>query len=179
MSADDSPNVWQIATGDTSRNYADLFRKYDVMFMGPGDWGSYETEPENYEEAQREGWETPHKIGQIRRFFDSVQPDDIVLMRRGHYVESIGIAHQDGYSWNPCFDDVFGWCLQHTRRVVWQEDLEPHLRRIQRRAPLFGNRKQIPTFTAVRDSSVIDPISGLFNSLKKRRLRVRPRCTPS
>ena len=35
------PQVWQIAAGETGRDYTKLFLDYDLMFMGPGNPGAY------------------------------------------------------------------------------------------------------------------------------------------
>ncbi|MBA7663572.1 hypothetical protein ES703_71617 [subsurface metagenome] len=32
--------VWQIATGETGRDYRDLFLEHDIMILGPSDKGS-------------------------------------------------------------------------------------------------------------------------------------------
>jgi len=34
-------NVWQVAAGDGSRDYADIFLKFGVILVGPGSEGNY------------------------------------------------------------------------------------------------------------------------------------------
>lgn len=45
--------VWQIAAGDRGRNYTDLFLRHDVMFMGPGDYGDYNSNKEAYRKSSQ------------------------------------------------------------------------------------------------------------------------------
>ncbi len=92
-------------------------------------------------------------INQMRWFHAEVQPGDFVLLRERLEVKVIGLAAKEGYSWQSAFDDVYGWDLQHTRRVIWQDALVQELRRLQTSGALFAGRKQIPTFTRVKDDA--------------------------
>jgi len=168
-----NPSIWQIAAGEQGRYYDDIFIKHNIMFMGPGNFKEYN---ENYYFLQvSNNLITDHKKNQIRRFVNDLKEGDIVLLRKGYAVTSIGLVASEGYHWDNRFDDVYGWDLQHTRRVVWQNNIEDDLKRIQEyndkncdyAKPLFGDRKQIPTFTAVSDSSIIKPIIHLFDKLEK------------
>lgn len=110
--------VWQIACGERGRFYDNLFLDHDVMFLGPG-------EPGEYDYATYQKWAADGRIkkshpGRIRRFRDGVQPDDIVLLRKGYRVISIGIARDSNCYYNKSLDDVYGWQLQHCRTVCWQ-----------------------------------------------------------
>lgn len=160
------PKTWQIGTGDYGRHYFDLFRKYDVMFLGPGDPGAFDKT--KYKEMSESGKIKKGQYTHVYAFANSPQPGDIVLAREGHKVAGIGVVHEEGYRWREEFDDIYGWDLQHTRRIVWQPHLDQELNDLQETAPLFGQRKQIPTFTAVHDKSIIDPIKHLFLSCRMR-----------
>jgi hypothetical protein len=164
--------VWQIGSGDAGRHYDDLFFGHDVMFMGPGDHGRFSLDV--YKEMARSGRESKHNIDQVRRFAEEVQTGDFVLLRRGHRVKHIGIVHESGYDWKELFDDVFGWDLQHTHRVVWQEHLIDSLAELQKAGPLFGMRKRVPTFTRVRENAILDSVRPFFDSIKLRTLKPLP-----
>jgi hypothetical protein len=166
------PQVWQMAAGQAGRFYSDLFLEHDVMFLGPGRFGGYSKEV--YARAVGVDSIGSGIVSNIAIFHDSVLPGQIVLMREGHHVRSIGVVADAVYQWNDAFDDVYGWDLQHTRRVLWQDHLDEALRTIQKTGPLFGNRKQIPTFTRVNDESVLAPLRPLFEAIKQRNLRPLP-----
>lgn len=124
------PKFWHVSAGKSGRDYSDIFLEHDVMFIGPGDGGPY---PTNAYEG----------IGSLRRFHDKVDPGDIVLMRRGADVIAIGVTHAAGYQHLSAFDDIYGWQLQHTRRVVWQVLAKP--------LPLFASRPRMSRFGRVKN----------------------------
>ena len=170
-----TPQVWQIAAGETGRLYPELFIDHDVMCMGPGDAGEFDFDkyvrryPDRY--PGRGGTDI---ISQMRSFREKVRPRDIVLLREYHKVSAIGVVADDGYSWRQAFDDVYGWDLQHTQRVIWQDHLTGPLQRLQRAGELFAGRKQIPTFTKVSDRSVLAPLKELLAKCRLRPLRALP-----
>lgn len=171
------PQVWQIAAGESGRFYSDIFLNHDVMFLGPGRFGPYEAEI--YRQAAQSGEAGTGIISSIASFHDDLQPGEIVLMREGHFVKAIGVIADAEYSWVECFDDVYGWDLQHTRRVIWQDHLGQDLTAMQTNGAIFGNRKQIPTFTRVNDESILDPLRPLFPTFKTRELRPWPSPLPA
>jgi len=171
--------VWQIASGEPSRDYSDLFIEHDIMLIGPGrfdHWGHY-PERELRGMAYAAGF-TKNRIDQVRRFCTEVSPGDVVLLRSGYSIVCLGIAADAKYEHHAMFDDVYGWDLQHTRRVIWQDDLGAGLRAVQQAKPLFGGRKQIPTFTRVHDAKVLGPVEHLFERCKSRPLRPLPTAPP-
>lgn len=108
-----------------------------------------------------------------------MQADDIVLLRSGHRVVSVGIVSQESYAHNETFDDVYGWDLQHTRRVMWQPQLRAELDAIQQEdGELFGSRKSIPTFTRVKEKKVLDRVRHLFPKCSQRPLSKLPEQLP-
>jgi hypothetical protein len=171
------PQAWQMAAGEAGRFYSDIFLKHDVMFLGPGYYGPYD--PKTYRNAVAEGWEGSGIIANIASFHDNVQPGQIVLMREGHYIKAIGVIAEGNYEWSETFDDIYGWELQHTRRVIWQEHLNRDLELIQTKGALFGSRKQIPTFTRVYDESILTPLQPLFSSFRTRPLKSLPDPLPA
>ena len=104
-------NVWQVSGGPANRDYSDIFLKYGVALIGPGDAGRWRPDREDYE----------FEGGFVRRFASEVQLGDIFLLRTGiSKVRAVGIVASE-YLYLPQFDDVNGWDLQHVRRVRWCE----------------------------------------------------------
>ncbi len=156
--------VWQIAGGMSGRYFEELFLRHDVMCLGPGDPGEYFHNPQAYEGEP------------VKSFCEEVQPNDIVLLRKGYEVVAIGrVADMEaGYQHDECFDDVHGWDLQHTRRVVWQRGLETQLKEIQRKQPVFSNMKQMGRFNRVGKERFLDPVRRLFELCRLREPVMRP-----
>lgn len=164
--------IWQIAGGETGRKYTDLFLEHDIMFCGPSEFGPFNQAV--YSEVISKGTYSPQKIGQVRAFVTQVQPGDLVLLRSGHQLVSIGIVEGTGYAHNASFDDIYGWDLEHTHRVIWQDHFHDEITGLQKTKGLFGDRKQIPTFTGVGDAVVLDPIRHLFAKCVSRPLKLLP-----
>ncbi|TET37769.1 MAG: hypothetical protein E3J72_05210 [Planctomycetota bacterium] len=163
------PQVWQIACGETGRKYEDLFFDHNIMFLGPGRFGPFGES--NYRWRAKKGQISNNRLGMIRRFAEEVQPGDIVLLRFGHNVISMGLVAEQEYFWSEIFDDVYGWDLQHVRRIIWQSQLDKNLKEIQKKGDLFKNRKQIPTFTKVADNTILEPIRHLFDQCIDKKLQ--------
>lgn len=107
--ATSSRGIWQLAGGPTSRPYADVFLKYGVGLIGPGDAGPWAP---GRDDNEFEG-------GFVRRFASEVNVGDVFLLRTGiSKVCAIGIIASD-YIYLNQFDDVNGWDLQHAHRVRW------------------------------------------------------------
>jgi hypothetical protein len=103
-----SRSVWQISGGPASRTYADVFLKYGVALIGPGDAGAWA--PEHDDEFEG---------GFVRRFASELAEEDVVLLRTGvSTIAAVGVVASD-YLYVNAFDDVNGWDLQHARRVRW------------------------------------------------------------
>ena len=58
---------WQIAAGDSNRNYADLCLRHNVVIMGPGYCGDWLNITDSIEILQRDGWSS-RKITNIEKF---------------------------------------------------------------------------------------------------------------
>ncbi len=172
------PQVWQIAAGESGRFYDDLFLKHDIMFIGPGRFGPFDLKL--YQEKREQGPLTSGKLGQLRGFVKRIRPGDVVLLRKVHKVVAIGVVSEEGYKWDDTFDDVYGWDLQHTRRVVWQGHLTTSLKQMQRssKKEFFAHMKLIPTFTAVNDERLLRRIEPMLGRLKERPLNSMPEPIP-
>ncbi len=172
---DQIPQVWQIACGEKGRRYQRLFLDHDVMFLGPGRFGAYASSLYDANpEALAEGG---GKITYIRQFANEVQPGDLVLLRSGYNVLSLGVVDSD-YFHETAFDDVYGWDLEHCRRVIWQRQHDEALQSIQSSVDLFEDRKQIPTFTRVHHPRNLDPIRELLRQTTRRPLNELPAAPP-
>lgn len=170
-------SMWQIACGESGRYYDDIFIKYDVMFMGPGRYGCFSEE--EYRKQQKAGNLSTSSLSQLNNFTNFVRPGDKILLRKGYNVIAIGMVDNDlGYSFDEAFDDIYGWDLQHTRHVIWQEHLMESLRMMQPDKGLFADRKQIPTFTQVKDEKIKGPIMPLLERCVNRPLRDFPKVPP-
>lgn len=168
--------IWQIASGDGHRKYTNLFLEHDVMFIGPGKYGQYNEE--FYRPLVNRKLFSAQRLGMIRSIATKVRPGDIVLLRDAYRVASIGVVEKTEYEHDNTFDDVFGWDLQHTRRVIWQRHLDEELANIQKEKPLFWRAKQIPTFTKVKDDAILEPVKHLFEKTADRPLKPMPAKLP-
>ena len=146
-----TPKFWHVCAGKGGRDYSDIFLEHDVMFIRPGDGGPYPAKA--YE-----------GIGSLRRFHDKATPGDIVLMRRGADVIAIGVIPAAGYQHLSAFDDIYGWQLQHTRRVVWKELVKP--------LPLFASRPRMSRFGRVKNPA--SELVELARECKERELLALP-----
>ena len=107
--------MWQIAAGDGGeRAYQDILLKWDIVAVGPGEYGRW---PENLDKFREERGDAQVRI--IERFVSEVHVGDIVVLRLGKVqVYGVGIVESD-YLWLDDMGDVDGWDLQHCRRVRW------------------------------------------------------------
>lgn len=102
-------SVWQLAAGQSTRPYGDVFLKYGVGLIGPGDAGPWNPERDDDE----------FEGGFVRRFANEMQNGHVVLLRTGMAtISAVGIVASD-YVYLNQFDDVNGWDLQHARRIRW------------------------------------------------------------
>jgi hypothetical protein len=110
MATKTSPRgIWQLAGGPASRSYVDVFLKYGVGLIGPGDAGPWTPERDDEE----------FEGGFVRRFASEVRLGDVFLLRTGiSAIFAVGVVASE-YMYLNQFDDVNGWDLQHARRVRW------------------------------------------------------------
>jgi len=108
--------IWQVAAGDINRNYADICLHWDVILNGPGSEGAW---PECAKILRSEWGLSAKKITDLRRFAEEIKDGDLVVLRMGTTdVFGVGIAIGD-YFWHEKFGDIYGWDLEHVRRVSW------------------------------------------------------------
>jgi len=102
--------IWQVGGGLTGSPYDELFVKYGLALIGPGDAGRW-TPDRN--DADFDG-------SYVRRFATEPQVGDVILLRVGiDKVVAVGKIASE-YQYLEQFDDVNGWDLQHARRVRWR-----------------------------------------------------------
>lgn len=111
-------SVWQVSGGPVHASYAEVFLRYGVALIGPGDGGTWAAERYAYDFSLQ---------GYVRRFAEEVSEGDILLLRSGGAtVVAVGIVASD-YLYLDAFDDVNGWDLQHARQVRWCRLDPPHV----------------------------------------------------
>ena len=142
-------NYFQVAAGDGGRDYSEVFLKYGVMLIGPGDPGSYFEKEEYYISI--------YKSNVITVFTKEVKNNDIVVLKRptGNLWEVIAVGIVKGdYKYLSVFDDVEGWDLQHCRYVEWRTS--------QNQVKIKGLTRG--TFKAITQPSVKKVIDDVFRS---------------
>src|SRR4051794_1227284 len=97
-------NVWQIGGGPKERDYAEEFLKFGVALIGPGNPGEWKVERPD----------SDFNGSAVRLFAQLPQKDhDFILLRSGRStILAVGLVASD-YRYEPAFDDVHGWDLQH------------------------------------------------------------------
>jgi len=132
--------VWQLAAGPRSRPYADVFLKYGVGLIGPGDAGPWK--PDRGDDEFEGGF--------VRRFANEVEIGDVFLLRTGiSKICAVGIVASE-YMYLNQFDDVNGWDLQHARRVRWKELPDEY----DFGSPVFGANP--PRFSRIHSDELLD-----------------------
>lgn len=160
-------NVWQIATGELSRDYHELFFDYDIMILGPD---RYRTALSG---AYAEG--SPNSaLRQVHNFAFNPKPGDRVLMRLGHEVIGVGrIPKEDEYQYfydeSGIFKCVYGRDLPHCRRVIWAEGYD-----LGELAGVFRKAKQKPSFTQVHESHIVEMVHSVDASFFDRPINEMP-----
>lgn len=112
---------WQIAAGDGNTDMVQIFLKLGVALIGPGRFGDYFDNKEEYLEKGN------NDKNLVRFFAEEVKIDDILVLK--HIINShkneweiIAIGKVvSPYRYEPIFDKVDSskWDVQHCRRVRW------------------------------------------------------------
>lgn len=133
-------NVWQVAAGDGSRDYADIFLRFGVILVGPGSEGNYFENKSVYDDPQH--WAYRPFISTIS---EHMQRDDLVILKKpsGNKWEILAVGSvESDYIHSETFGDVDGWDLQHCRKINWKEPVSQTVISGLRRGTLFGVNNQ-------------------------------------
>ncbi|HUY28337.1 MAG TPA: hypothetical protein VMV27_13040 [Candidatus Binataceae bacterium] len=118
ISADSHINIWQVAAGDGSRDYADVFLRFGVILVGPGSLGNYFTNKDAYNKSESGAYRSF-----LEPFAEKISVGDLVALKRPRSdqweIVAIGEVRSD-YVHQEVFEDVEGWDLQHCREVHWK-----------------------------------------------------------
>lgn len=140
--------VWQIAAGNTNRDFVKICLEWGVILNGPGKYGPF---PAGLKENV-----TAKKYRELERFCHEIKESDIVVLRLGTS-EVYGIGEVvSGYEWNSNFGDIDGWNIQHVRRVRWLKKFYPEPK-------TFGNfsMKMGDTTQKLTKQEILDFIAAL------------------
>jgi hypothetical protein len=110
--------IWQVAAGDGSRDYSDVFLKFGVILVGPGSEGNYFANKDAYNNSESSAYRQF-----IEPFAEAVRVGDLVVLKRprGDQWEIVAIGEVTSeYLHQEVFGDVEGWDLQHCRQVRWK-----------------------------------------------------------
>lgn len=108
-----SSNCWQVGTGNDTRSYLDIFLKYGVALVGPGNPGR-EGEP-----ATEIYYKTHPGVTNWGAVLNKAKIGEYIIAKKGtSLILAIGkvIATIDH---SELFSDVEGWDLQHFIKVKW------------------------------------------------------------
>lgn len=114
------PNYWTISAGDNDRKYVDYCLEWEVILIGPGEFGPW---PQCEKNLRVPGTQkNRNTISSLKRFAGEMKQDDVVVLRVGtSEVYGVGLI-KDAYGHDDMFGDVDGWDIQHFRRVKWLWD---------------------------------------------------------
>jgi len=103
--------IWQISPpAPIITSVAEFFLHYGVALLWPGDPGRWT--PDRYAgDFALDDW--------TKWFADTMSSGDAILLRTGQTkIRALGLVAGE-YSYDERFDDVYGYDLQHCRRVRW------------------------------------------------------------
>ena len=144
--------IWQVAGGDGSHDYTDVFLKYGVFLVGPGSEGDYFSNKKAYNDTN-ESSSRPF----IRVHAEEILKNDILALKRpaGPNWEIIAVGQvSSDYTHESTFSDVDGWDLQHCRKVQWKKPEEIVV--------ISGLRRG--TICRINQQEVLDRIQEIWNS---------------
>ena len=117
---------WQVAAGESGRDYSDVFLRYGVILLGSGyvrsgHLGSFLENPDNF--RGHKDWRK-----KVVTLAESMKCGDLVVLKRGHGIKGRILAAGrvvGDYEYLRQFDDVEGWDVRHGRRVKWYRGDSP------------------------------------------------------
>lgn len=110
--------IWQMAAGDTDRNFADICLKWGIIVIGPGRQG-HMLETKNIDEILKRDGISSRMITMLKKFATEVKVGDVVVLRLGKSeIHGVGIVRGE-YGWHQTLIDIDGWDLCHFYNVEW------------------------------------------------------------
>jgi hypothetical protein len=134
-------SVWQVAAGDGTRDYSDVFLRFGVILVGPGDEGPYFENKEAYGPG---GWVYRPFIPVIA---EGISEGDTVILKKpsGSAWEILAVGEVTSeYKHMETFGDVDGWDLQHGREIKWKQPIKQTVTEGLRRGTLYAVYKEPP-----------------------------------
>lgn len=144
--------IWQVAAGDGSRDYADVFLKFGVILVGPGSEGPYFSNKATYNNPANDAYR-PF----LKPLAEDLSIGDLVVLKRpsGYNWEIIAVGEvTSDYLHQNVFGDVDGWDLQHCRQIQWKTPLVPTV--------ISGLRRG--TLVAVHNKAALTNINDVWAS---------------
>jgi hypothetical protein len=132
--------LWQVAAGDGTRDYADVFLKFGVILVGPGSEGNYFSNQSAYNSPDSRAYR-PF----MRSLAEDICKGDFVALKRpsGSRWEIVAVGEvTSDYLFADVFGDVDGWDLQHCRQVRWKKPKTQTIVEGFRRGTLIGVNHQ-------------------------------------
>jgi hypothetical protein len=111
--------IWQVAAGDGTRDYTDVFLDFGLACVGPGNGGAYPAHRDAYNDPENSQWR-PF----MQPFCEQVGVGDLLVLKRpaGRRWRILAVGKVAGpYVYREELGDVEGWDLQHTLPVTWHE----------------------------------------------------------
>lgn len=108
---------WQLMNGDQTRDYSDIFLRFGVACIGPGEPGPFVSE--NFEK-----YRAIEEFDKIKPILEIKEGDRIVLkngQREIHAVGEVVSFENTIYNYSSFFDDIDGWDLHHFVKVRWKK----------------------------------------------------------
>lgn len=111
--------LWQMAAGDTDRNFSDLCLQWGIIMLGPGRQGNIQAATTDVEASLLEDGISSRMISILKQFAFEVKTGDIVVLRLGKSeVHGVGVV-KGKYGWSSALMDIDGWDLCHYFPVEW------------------------------------------------------------
>jgi len=152
--------VWQIATGETGRDYSEIFFDYDIMILGPSHLG--DATKNSYPEHRK-----------VNNFALKPRPGDRVLMRFGKNILGLGEIpsnKENPYFFDETYECVYGWDLCHRRRIIWtEEDYD-----LGKLATVYKEGTVKPAFNQVHEKRIVEMVRNFDGSVFDRPLKELP-----
>lgn len=108
---------WQLASGDATRDYAEVFLNFGIASLGPGDPGPINDDTIPIYKEKKE-YDKIYPITQVKT------GDKIILRNGQRIIQAVGeVVEYNGnvYNYSNCFSDIDGWDLQHFVKIKWKK----------------------------------------------------------